>query len=129
MVGPGFKIACLEEGAQQAEEPVVVDMLRQDGFQNRVIQTIEARGDIALDKPSRPCPCMSDIVECGMASPSWSEPVCVWSKARLEVGIEDETDDFLQQLIRPGRKAEGSELGGAFRWDVDRPYRCRATAF
>ena len=107
MVDPGFKIPCLEEGAQQAEEAIVVDMLRQDAFQNRVIQTIETRGDIALDKPSRPCPRMSDIVKCGVTPPTWPEPVCVWAKGWLEVGIEDETDDFLQQFIRPGWKTEG----------------------
>src|SRR6266516_2299178 len=92
-------------------------------------QTIEASRYIALDIPRHSSPTFINVLESCMASSLWTKAMRVIGEARLEVSVQDETNCFLQQLIRPSGQAQSALLGTIPLGNVDAPDRVPLIAF
>jgi hypothetical protein len=84
-MGPVLDISCLEEMLDQAQKPVIMQALPEDGEEELWVDCIEAACDIALDEPSRPIPRVLDRVEGGMAPSIGTETIGVVAELRLVV--------------------------------------------
>lgn len=62
---------------------------------------IEAAFDIALDEPLHASPFLGDLPQRRMATPPLAEAVGVVAEPWFVIGIEQEADGFLHELIRP----------------------------
>ena len=85
VMGPVLDISCLEEMLDQAQKPVIMQALPEDGEEELWVDGIEAACDIALDEPSRPIPRVLDRVEGGMAPSIGTETIGVVAELRLVV--------------------------------------------
>src|SRR6266851_35562 len=99
----------------------VVDLLAEDRQHDRVVQTVEAGGDVSLHEPGSTRPRPLDLLKGRVAPSAWPKPVRARGELRLEVGLQDQADDFLQQLVRPDGNAERALLGRVLLLDVDAP--------
>ena len=71
-----------------------------------MVERPEAVGDVALDEPGCPVPVVSDLQQGRVAPAAGPEPVGAVGELRLVVGLQQEPDDLLQQLVRPGRDGD-----------------------
>src|SRR5713226_3204549 len=92
-------------------------------------QTIEASRYIALDIPRHSGPTLVNVLEGSMASSLWTETMRVIGEARLEVGVQNEANHFLQQLVRPSGQAQSAFLGTVPLGNVNAPDRFLLIAF
>jgi hypothetical protein len=65
--GPRFEVARLQSSAPQAEKAVRVAALVQEAFEDRRIDPVETRAQIALEKPLRRLSVLPDIAPCRVA--------------------------------------------------------------
>ena len=91
---PVFQVSGLEHVTHQPQEPVIVDLLRQDLGHYLVIQGPETIGDIALDEPGRPGPGISHLTQCRVAARARTKTVGAVGEHRLVVGIQQEAYHF-----------------------------------
>src|SRR6266571_1404645 len=75
-----------------------------------MVERPETISDISLDKPGRPCPCVSYLTQRGVAAPAGTETVGAIGEGRLIVCLQQEADYFTDELVRPGRQAERSRF-------------------
>src|SRR5947209_8034975 len=92
-------------------------------------QTIETLRYIALDIPRHSGPALINVLESSMASSLWTKAMRVIGEARLKVSVQDETNGFLQQLIRPGGQTQCALLAAIALGNVDAPDRVPLIAF
>src|SRR6266702_2575302 len=72
---PVFQVSCPQHLFDKAQEPVIVDLLRQDLERYSVIQRPEAVRDVSLDEPARPGPVFGYAAQCRVAAPAGTETV------------------------------------------------------
>ncbi len=113
----------LKQPVDEAQEPAVVDLLTQHRSHDRMVQRPETVGDIALDEPHRPTPLTLDLVQRGMTPTTWAEPVGAIGELRLVIRLQQRTDHFLQQFVRPRRQTQRALLRRVFLVDVSPPCR------
>ena len=94
-----------------------------------MIQTLEASFDIAFYEPRGSKPVAIYFPESRMASSLWAKAMRAIAELWLVIRAEDQANDFLQQLITPGRHAERALLGRVLFLDVDAPRRCPSILF
>src|SRR5262249_41881195 len=104
VVAPLFQIAGGEEMPDEAEETLILDLFSQDRQEPLVVEGVEAARDVSLDEPGGSLPFPSDLAERGVTASSWAEAVGVVAELGLVVSFQDQTDHFLEELIRPRRK-------------------------
>jgi hypothetical protein len=80
-------ISGLEERLAQAQKPVIMQALPEDGEEELWGDCIAAACDIARDAPSRPIPRVLDRVEGGMAPSLGTATIGVVAAWRLVVGL------------------------------------------
>ena len=66
VVAPAFQIPSLEHAPDQAQEPLVLDALTEDGQQAIMSDGIEASFDVALNEPLDTRPGLANLDECGV---------------------------------------------------------------
>src|SRR5882762_4260843 len=86
---PVLQVPGLEQPLHQPQEAAVEDLLAQDRQQDRVVETVEACGDVPLDEPGRACPPSLDLLKGRVAPSAWPKPVRARGELRLEVGLQD----------------------------------------
>ncbi len=121
VVRPFLQVPSLEQPLHQPQEAAVVDLLAEDRQHDRVVQTVEAGGDVSLHEPGSTRPRPLDLLKGRVAPSAWPKPVRARGELRLEVRLQDQADDFLQQSVRPDGNAEGALLGRVLLLDVDAP--------
>ena len=89
MRGPLRERTGLEEGLEQAQQPVSVEAFPADGEEERGGDGSEAAREIALDAPSCPMPRVFDRVAGGMAPAMGTEPRGVVAAWRLVVCLSE----------------------------------------
>src|SRR6266496_3192292 len=72
---PVLQVTGLEHLLNEPEEPVVVDILRQDGEHDRMVKAAETIGDVSLDKPGCPGPVCCHFAQRGVAATAGTETV------------------------------------------------------
>jgi hypothetical protein len=78
-----------------------VKALAQDAFKNRMVDSVEAGTQIALDKPLRRLSVPPDVASRRVAPTVGSEPMGAVTELRFIVGFQDRTEHLLQEFIRP----------------------------
>src|SRR5262249_19325276 len=111
-----------EHVAHQPQEPVVVDLLRQDRDHQVVIERSEAVGDVSLKEPGRSGPGVGNLPQRGVTASPWSEPVGPAGKRRLVVRLQQQANHLAADLARPGRQPQRAGLPVLLR-DVPPPDR------
>jgi hypothetical protein len=99
MVLPVFQVPGLEHVTDQPEKPVIADFLRQYPEKDIVAETAEAAGDVSLDKPHGPGPCLLDFPERGMTAAPFPETVRPVRELRFVIRLQQEADHFPGELI------------------------------
>src|SRR3954447_20795911 len=89
---------------------------------------IEAAFDIALDEPLHASPFLGDLPQRRVATPPLAEAVGVVAEPWFVIGIEQEADGFLHELIRPRGQTERALLA-VFLRDVRPPRRRPSVGF
>lgn len=118
------RVSGREHVAHQPQEPVVVDLLRQDLNHDIVIQRPEAVGDVSLDEPGRPGPSVGDLPQRGVTASPWPEPVGPIGERRFVVCLQQQADHLTDEFARPGRQPQRAGLPVPLR-DVHPPHRER----
>ena len=72
---PVLQVPGPQHAADEPEEPLVLDLLRQYPHQDLVIDRSVAVGDVAFDEPHAPGPGVAYLPQRGMTAPSFPEPV------------------------------------------------------
>ena len=67
----------------------------------------EAVGDVSLDEPHGPGPGLAYLPQRGVAPAPFPEPVRPARKQRFVVRLQKEADHLADELVGPGRQAEG----------------------
>src|SRR6266700_861484 len=93
-----------------------------------MVERPETISDISLDKPGRPCPCVSYLTQRGVAAPAGTETVGAIGEGRLIVCLQQEADYFTDELVRPGRQAERSRFP-ILLGNMDPPYGLESVEF
>ena len=62
---------------------------------------IEARFDVAFNEPIYPMPGFANLPESRLTPPFWSKSVREVAEGRFKVAFKDESNDLLQQFVRP----------------------------
>src|SRR5260370_23401617 len=93
-----------------------------------MVELIKALSNISLQKPPRSFPGLPDFTEGCMTSPIRTEPVRAGAHLRFIVCLQDESHDFLEEFIRPGRQAQRAKFAIPF-WDENPLYWCPSVAF
>jgi hypothetical protein len=124
---PVFQVSGLKHVAHQPEEPVIMDLLRENPDHNIVVKTPETIGDVTLDEPGCPGPGLGHIPQGGVASPAGTETIGAAGELRLVVRLKQQANYLADQLIRPGRHAERTEFPVLLR-DIDPPHRAEPVA-
>jgi hypothetical protein len=83
-----------------------------------VIERSETIGDISLNEPGRPRPCLGYLAQCGVAAAAGAETMGTVGERRLVVRLQQEADHLADELVRPGRQAERPRLPVLLR-DID----------
>src|SRR5581483_6243685 len=96
---PVLQVPRPQQVLDQPQEAVVMELLPQNPQQHRVVYTVVALRDVALDEPCCSPPRLLHCAERGMAAAPRTEAVGVLGELRLEVGLQDEADHLLQQLV------------------------------
>jgi hypothetical protein len=78
-----------------------MDFLCQYPEEDLVVKAAEAVRDVALDKPRSAGPGVVDLLQRGMASASFPEPVRPVRKLRLVVCLEKQAGYFADEFIGP----------------------------
>jgi len=99
---PVLQIPCLEQRPDQPQEAAVVNAFGQDIDQHLMRELVEELGHIQLDEPRRSYPAVVDLLQCGVAAMAAPKPVRVGRELRVIVGVQDQPEHLLQQLIGPG---------------------------
>src|SRR4030088_3049869 len=86
---------------------------------DRVIQRVEAGGDVSPYEVGGSYPLVIALREGRVTSPLWAKSMRMRAELRLKVGRENESNDFLKQLIRPGGHPQGTQFVRAFLLDVN----------
>ena len=110
VVAPVLQVTRPEQPFDEAQEPPVGDLLGQDPQKDRVVERPEAVGDVAFDEPGCPVPVVSDLQQGRVASAAGAEPVGAVGELRLVVGLQQQPEDLLNQLARPGRQSSPSAI-------------------
>jgi hypothetical protein len=100
----------LQHLADQPQQPVIVDLLTQRFEHDLMVKPVKALGDVALDKPGRPGPRDRHVAQRGVAAPAGTVAVGVLGELRLVVRLQQQTQDFAEQLIRPRWQTKRSRL-------------------
>src|ERR1700730_9974684 len=103
VISPILQVTCIEQVGKQPQKAPIVEFLAQDRQQHRMVDAVEALRYVSLDEPLDPLPVLGDLSEGGMATSLRAEPVGVWAKLRLVVGVQERAHHVLQQFIRPCR--------------------------
>src|SRR5262249_56113462 len=88
-----------------------------------MVQGPKTVGDVALDEPHRPVPLVIDLLQGGMAPAAWAEPVGTVGELRLVIRLQNQAQDFLQQLVRPRRQTQRALLRRSLLLDEGAPHR------
>ena len=128
MVGPVFQVPGLEHVSHQPEEPLVIDLFRQDRKQDLMIQRPVAVRDVSLDEPHGPGPGIAYLPQRGVAPTPFPEPVRPARERRLVIRLQQEPYHLADELAGPVRQAEGPELPVLLR-DVDAACRREPVLF
>src|SRR5712691_2689761 len=121
VVFPVLQVPGPEHLADEPQEPVVLDLLRQDRQHDLMVKTPETVRDITFDKPGCPGPRFRHLAQRGVAATSATETVRTAGELRLVIRLQQEPDHLANQLIRPGRHSEGPFLP-VFLRDADPPH-------
>jgi hypothetical protein len=103
---PVLQVPGSQHLADQPKQPVIVDLLAQRLDHDRVVELVEAVGDVALDKPARPGPGSRHLAQRGVAAPAGSITVRAVGELRLVIRLQQQAHDFAQQLVRPRRQTQ-----------------------
>jgi len=87
MVPPLLQVASLEQGLDQPQEAVIVELFAQGRHEDRVVQRVETGANVPFDEPGRADPLVGDLVKGRMAAPVRAEAVGVWAELRVVIGI------------------------------------------
>src|SRR6266700_4780437 len=85
LVLPVFQVACFEQSTNQAQEAPIVDVLRQRGKQQIMVQAVKAGGDISLDEPGGPKPAAINFLEGTVASSCRSKAMGAVTELRFVI--------------------------------------------
>jgi len=107
---PVFQIAGPEHIPDQPQEPVIVQLLAQDGQQDLVVQSFKTLGNVALDEPVGTLPSGFHFAQCSVTAASGSETMGVPTKLGVVIRIEDRAYYLLEQLVGPGREAQRAQI-------------------
>ncbi len=119
MIRPLLEISRLEQGLDESQETIVVEVFTQDRDQGRMIQIIEALSDIALDEPGCTFPGVVDLREGSVAPSGSTKSVGMDTELGFIVRFQNESDNLLQQFVRPTRKPERASLRRVLLLDID----------
>src|ERR671917_2938290 len=92
-----------------------------------MIEPVETLGDIRFDEPGGPGPGAGDLLQRGVAAFAGAETVRPLGELWLVVCLQQETDYFADEFVRPGRQAERPGFAVLFR-DVDPLHRAESVA-
>src|SRR5437870_7550474 len=81
----------------------------------------KACGDVSLDEPGCAHPRALDLLKGHVAPSARPKPVRARGELRLEVGLQEHAEDFLQQLVRPDGDPERALLFRVLLLDIDAP--------
>ena len=68
-----------------------------------MVERVETLGDVALNEPGRPFPGDRHLAKCGVAAPAGTETVGAVGESGLVIRLKEQTHDFADKLVRPGR--------------------------
>jgi len=85
---PVLQVSGLQHLFDQPEEPVIVEFLRQDREHDLVIETPETVGEVSLDEPGCPAPCLHDLAQRGVAATAGTETVRAAGEQRFVVRLQ-----------------------------------------
>ena len=98
---PVLQVPGPEHSLDQTQEPVIVNVLRQDGEHDLMVKRPETAGDVTLDEPGCPFPGFRHFRQRGVASPSGTETMGPSGKPGLIVRFQQDAHYLTDQLIGP----------------------------
>ena len=96
-----FQVPGPEHSFDQPQDPVIANVLRQDGYRDLMVKRPETVGYVTLDKPGCPFPGVRHFRQRGVASPSGTETVGPSGKPGLIVRFQQDAHHLADQLIGP----------------------------
>ena len=91
-VFPVLQVPGFQHVTDKPQEPLVMDLLRQNPEKNLMVETAEAVGDVTFNEPCSPGPGVAYLPQCGMAPSPFPEPVRVAGESRLVVRLKEQAD-------------------------------------
>ena len=70
-----------------------------------MINSVETRFYVSFDEPSAAIPGLLDGTQRCVATSPRAKPVGMITELAIVVGIQDLSDDLLEELVRPGRQS------------------------
>ncbi len=102
---PVLQVPGSQHLADQSKQPVIVDLLPERRQHDRVVELVEAAGDVAFDKPGRPGPSDGHVAQGGVTATTRTIAVGMIGELRLVVRLQKKTHDFADAAC-PTMKAD-----------------------